>query len=175
MGDFILDLLKITIPALIVFLTVYFLMKMHLKHQSEMVRHKMFVETNANTIPVQLQAYERLALFCERISLPNLILRLREHDMLSKDLKVALVFGLQKEYEHNISQQIYVSDQLWNIINIAKDNTFSVLQNASEKVAPGSNSMELVRAINAEIEGLEFSSAQKAQEAIRKEAALLLK
>jgi len=170
-----LEIIKVTIPALIVFLTVYFLMKQYFAHQNQMTIHKMNKENKPQALPLQLQAYERLALFCERIALPNLILRLREPDMTVGDLKVSLVYGLQKEYEHNISQQIYVSEQLWQIINIAKNNTLVIVEKACEGLNNGDNSIDLVRSINKEIDGLEFSSAEKAQEAIRKEASLLFK
>ncbi|HMW75898.1 MAG TPA: hypothetical protein PKD40_09585, partial [Saprospiraceae bacterium] len=65
---------------------------------------------NAVTLPLKLQAYERLSLFCERISIPSLILRLNQPGMNTQALRYAMLISIQKEFEHNITQQMYISE-----------------------------------------------------------------
>ena len=77
----ILELVKITVPALIVFLTVYYLMKHFLENQYQVKMLECKQNQQNTTIPLRLQAYERLSLFCERISIPSLVLRVRGEGM----------------------------------------------------------------------------------------------
>ena len=77
----ILELVKITVPALIVFLTVYYLMKHFLENQYQVKMLEYKQNQQNTTIPLRLQAYERLSLFCERISIPSLVLRVRGEGM----------------------------------------------------------------------------------------------
>ena len=107
--EVMLEIIKITIPALVVFFTVYTLLKQFMEGQykTQMLQFKQ--NQHKTTIPLRLQAYERLSLFCERISIPNLVLRLRNENMTAAELRMALMLGIQHEFEHNITQQVYVS------------------------------------------------------------------
>ena len=107
-----LEIVKITVPALIVFLTVYFVMKTYLDKQYQIQLLQFKKDQKNTTTPLKLQAYERLSLFCERISIPNLVLRMKTKGASSAALRVSLLMAVQQEFEHNISQQIYISDQL---------------------------------------------------------------
>jgi len=126
-----LEILKYILPALIVFATVYFMMKRYLdmQYSTEVLRFK---QAQADkTLPVKLQAYERLAMLCERISLDNLSYRLSGSNLDSKSLSNAMLIAIQQEYEHNMSQQVYVSAKLWEIITVAKNQMQSIVTAAA--------------------------------------------
>src|SRR5690606_3917144 len=106
----ILEIIKITIPALIVFATVHTLLKQYLEKQYQLRKLDLKQDQTKTTTRLRLQAYERLSLFCERISIPSLILRLRSEKMNAMELRLAMMIAIQKEFEHNITQQVYVSD-----------------------------------------------------------------
>ena len=78
--ELLLEILKITAPALVVFFTVYYLMKEYLAKQYSIRLLDLKENQQKSTLPLRLQAYERLSMFCERINLPSLILRLREEE-----------------------------------------------------------------------------------------------
>lgn len=92
MLDTVLEIIKITVPALIVFLTVYFLQKQFLKNQYNLQLLDLKKNQIDSTLPLKLQAYERLTLFLERIKLENLILRIRTEKMTASNLHIAYLF-----------------------------------------------------------------------------------
>ena len=116
MAESFFEILKYTIPALIVFATSYFLLKQYLGSEYELKALELKSKYSKDAIPLKLQAYERLLLFCERISIPNLLLRLKTKNMNANDLKNVMVISVQKEFEHNMAQQLYASQKLWDII-----------------------------------------------------------
>ena len=173
--EIVLEIIKISVPALIVFATVFFLMKQYLASQLELNKYTKYQEISAQTVPIQLQAYERLAMMTERIQIQNLIFRLREPGMSCGDLRMSMVVAVQKEYEHNISQQVYVSSALWQIILIARENTLDIINQSYRFVDKNDDCQSLVKHIGETSDSLAFNPIEKAQEAIRTEAGKLLK
>lgn len=170
----ILEIIKITVPALIVFLTVNSILKNYLEkqYQIKLLENK---QNNKNTtIPMRFQAYERLSLFCERISIANLLLRLREKGQSVAELKLKLLMTIQQEFEYNITQQVYLSDQLWQIIKISKEDTMNIISQVAEKIDPKAPSEELASALIRFIETQQSTTLDKALLAIKREATILL-
>ena len=170
----ILEIIKITVPALIVFITVNQLLKNYLENQHKIKLVDLKQSQQKTSLPIRLQAYERLSLFCERISIPSLLLRTRKEAMTSSELRVALLLAIQVEYEHNITQQVYISDQLWQIIKIARDDAVNTISLVAESVDPKSNGKELANALIQILSNREVTGLDTALVAIKKEAGLLL-
>jgi len=169
----IFEILKFTIPSLIMFWVVQSLFKQFLQGQQQMRLLEIKQSQQGATMPLRLQAYERLSLFLERISIPNLVARLRTEGMQSGALRLALMMGIQQEYEHNITQQVYVSEKLWEIISLAKTDTVNVVISVAENVDPKSDANELIQALFRFLEERNQSPLLTAQAAIKKEAGLL--
>ncbi len=170
----LLEIIKITVPALIVFFTVHHLMKTYLDKQYQL-RVLEFKQAQGNTtIPSRLQAYERLSLFCERIAVPSMMLRLREEEQTNAALRMAMLITIQQEFEYNITQQVYVSEQLWQIIKISRDNTVMDINGLYEKVDPRGPSKELASVLLSQTESQSANSLNMALSAIKKEASLLM-
>ncbi len=128
------EILKITLPALIVFLTAYFLFRDMLE-SSEKQRELDFRVTNSKQVlPIRLQAYERLAMLLERISPQNLLIRVPPHDLKASDFHHQLLANIRQEFEHNLSQQIYVTPQLWEIIRKTRENLVSIINKSAEEI-----------------------------------------
>ncbi|MDO5759522.1 MAG: hypothetical protein Q4Q06_00685 [Bacteroidota bacterium] len=104
-------------------------------------------EVRKTLTPIQLQAYERLVLFLERIKPDNLIRRCFQTGMDAKLLKDVMIKNIENEYEHNLSQQLYISSECWLRIKNAKEdliNTLNVLTNKiDEKTTPTSFAGEM--------------------------------
>jgi len=83
------------------------------------------------TFPLRLQAYERMALFLERIAPSKLLLRVNPTSSNKDDYESLLVASIEQEFEHNLSQQIYVSDKCWSITTAAKNATIQLIRKAS--------------------------------------------
>lgn len=131
----------------------------------------------AQTEPVdptalRLQACERFTLMLERISVPNLLLRLPpDDDTPAREYRAELLLAIRQEVEYNITQQIYVSDSLWSIITHTRDNISLQIARAAEEAGSSRQIAERLRMISAQ---QEENSVALAQGAIRREAASVL-
>jgi hypothetical protein len=134
------DILKITIPALIVFITAYFLMKNMIRNDQDKRRQELILQNSRTVTPIKLQAYERIVLLLERISLESMLLRVSTTDMTAAQLRSALLTAIRSEFEHNLSQQIYMSQQAWEVARNARSNMIKIINSEAEKMpsdAPG--------------------------------------
>lgn len=168
-GNIFLEILKITIPALIVFATVFYLFKSYLNGQLQMEALKNQTGRQQNILPLKLQAYERLMLLCERITPENLIFRINMPEMSGHDLKQALLIAIQQEFEHNLTQQLYVSESAWKILKLSKEQLQQVIS-----ATAGDTSQIFIDNLFQGLKELKINPVDYAKAAIRKEASLLL-
>lgn len=88
-----------------------------------------------NARPLQLQAYERLVILCERISLPNLISRVNQPQFGAREMQYMLLENIKQEFEYNASQQIYVTQTAWEAVRNLRDQTLLIV-NSIAKTLP---------------------------------------
>ncbi len=141
--DAFFDILKLILPALIVFLTTFYMLKRFLEREES---HKVLDLRKANqekTLPLRLQAYERLSLFLERIALNNLLMRVVKDDMNAQSLRTALLKAIREEYEHNLTQQIYVSDHVWEHVRHSKEEMIKFINTGAEKIGKDASAYDL--------------------------------
>jgi len=169
-----LEILKYTVPGLVVFATAYFLLKLYL---DDKLRYELATQRSESlkiTLPLRLQAYERLTLLCDRISIPNTLLRIRMPGMTVGELRGALMLAISQEFDHNTSQQLYVSDTLWQIISFAKNDALNFVMQTATDLDPKADAQALVNALLQTLDENQGSNAlQKALIAIRTEAGQL--
>lgn len=170
----LLDLIKMTVPALVVFFTVNYMLKQFFEGQQKLKALELQQQQQKSTLPLKLQAYERLSLFCERISVSNLLLRLPDNSMSGQRLKVALLLAIQQEFEHNITQQVYVSAQLWAIIKAARDDSVNFISIVWDKIEGEKDLNNFRQALIAYQASREVTGLDTALSAIKKEASLVL-
>ncbi len=170
----LLEILKLTIPSIVIFLTIYALMREYLQKDYEK-KVLEFKQSKYNiTIPMRLAAYERLSLFVERISIPNLLMRVRTDEMSAKELQISMILSLQQEYEHNLSQQVYISPQLWEIIRHAQTEVVNTIHAVAKEMGPSSTASDFQQALFKQLASSEKSAMDTALLAIKKEAGLLI-
>ncbi|MEM6967221.1 MAG: hypothetical protein AAF573_20835 [Bacteroidota bacterium] len=169
-----LEILKLTIPSLSVVFVVYIMLRQYF--ESEHQRKMLEIRSNqqATTLPIKLGAYERLSMFCERISIPAIIMRVRTEGTNAKALRIAMLIAIQQEYEHNITQQVYISENLWKIIQFARDDAQNTIDHVYQSVEPDADSRVFANALIHFLENKDVLPVHKAQQAIKKEASLLL-
>ncbi len=144
------QILILLIPSLIVFGIVYFMMQGFLKTMEKMFQeeHRRRKEeskiANHSTIaPLRLQAYERMILFLERISPSNLVMRVHHSGITAYELHAELIKTIRSEYDHNLSQQIYLSIGAWAMIKTAKEETAKIINISAEKTAASASGLDL--------------------------------
>ena len=98
---------------------------------------------NNDTLKLRLQAYERLTLFAERASLKNLVSRIPSAGINVVDLQITLCDTLRSEYEYNVSQQIYVTPQMWKAIGNLKEQHIFIINQIAATLPSNANGLEL--------------------------------
>jgi len=119
------------VPSLITGLIAYYFFKEHTKNEDGRRRFLLHKDMQVNAMPLRLQAYERMALFLERITPSKLLIRVGPISSNKEDYESLLIQSIEQEFEHNLSQQIYLSDECWNIIAAAKNATIQLIRKAS--------------------------------------------
>lgn len=141
------DILKIVLPALLVFLAGYLALFTMLKNERERRKAEMLFNTSKITVPLRLQAYERLTLFLERISPESILMRVNKPHMSCADLHSALLGNIRAEWEHNLSQQLYVSKAAWDLVRNAKENIIKIINLSAEHIEPEEKAIVLSQKI----------------------------
>ncbi len=170
----LLEILKYILPSVVVLITVWILVRQFLTNWENQRRHESTLLLKKTTVPLQLQAYERLTMFLERITVDSLLVRERDNTLNTRDLHQKLLSAIRAEYEHNLSQQIYISPEAWIIVKNAKEATLKMVNKAAMEVGPEESAIELSKKIiELQIE-LNNSPSQVALEIINTEVARLL-
>ncbi len=112
---------------------------------------------NHEATKLQLQAYERLTVFVERAKLNNLVSRLHTQNTNVKELQLAILQEINTEYDYNISQQVYVSPEIWQAITKVKDQNIFIVNQLANSFKADVPSIELSKAL------LEYASNENAE------------
>jgi hypothetical protein len=145
--DALVEILKIILPAAAVFLAVYFLVQRFFDNEQKRREHELKRSTLNIVTPQKIQAYERIVIFLERINPNNLVIRVNKHGISSRQLHLDLVTAVKSEYEHNISQQVFVSYGAWELVKTAKEEIIKLINISATKVPQDAPSNELAMMI----------------------------
>ena len=130
-SDQIFQLFAYLLPSVVTGAIAFYFFRMHTNNEEGRRRYLLQKDSQKDTLPVRLQAYERMALFLERIAIPSLVVRVAP---ISKDKSAyenQLIKSIETEFDHNLSQQIYMTDECWNIIKAAKSATVQMIRKAA--------------------------------------------
>lgn len=104
-------------------------------------------ENLATLSPLRMQAYERMALFLERISPNSLVMRCYRPGMDIKLLQTTMTKNIRDEWEHNLSQQVYISSAAWSLIRDAKEQMINLVNSSAANMAADADPLSLAGAI----------------------------
>jgi hypothetical protein len=130
------------LPMALVFLFVYYMLKSFFDQFNRQRKQELRVKFTEETLPIRLQAYERVVLFLERIKPESLVMRLAVNNMQTIDLQRVMLENIREEYEHNLSQQIYLSHNAWKMVTAAKQSMVQLVSTTADEHKPGSPYME---------------------------------
>lgn len=139
--------LAIILPSSAVLFAMYLTVKTFLTKEYERRLIDVKLKNNELILPVRLQAYERLCLLLERISPNNLIIRVNDPSYNSGQLQQQLLLEIRNEFNHNLSQQIYVSGEAWNLVKKAIEDLNSTINSAAQQTPPDTKGIELAKRI----------------------------
>lgn len=130
------------LPMALVFLFVYYMLKSFFDQFNRQRKQELRVKFTEETLPIRLQAYERVILFMERMKPESLVMRLSSNNMKTIDLQRAMLENIREEYEHNLSQQIYLSHDAWKMVTAAKQSMIQLVSATADEHKPDSPYME---------------------------------
>lgn len=129
-GDNIFQLFAFLLPAVVTGAVAFYFFRLHTKNEEGRRRFLLHKDSQKDTLPIRLQAYERMVLFLERISINSLVVRVAPKSKDKSEYENLLIKQVETEFDHNLSQQIYMSEECWNIIKAAKNATIQIIRSA---------------------------------------------
>ena len=172
--NYLAEIVKIGLSTLIVVLGVYYMIRKYFDTQYALEAFKMQNKYADQSLPLKLQAYERLVLFLDRIDVSNMISRLITKNMSSEEIVNTLLLAVNQEYDFNLSQQLYVSENLWKIIKLTKDEVQAKIIEDSNNLGEGLSAQELRKKMRASYISWEANPIPKAKLAIKNESSLII-
>lgn len=143
--------------------------------ENKKTARKATVPDTGTSLPLKLQAYERLLLLADRIALPNLISRLNQPGISARETQSMLTQTIKQEFDHNITQQIYVSEEAWEAIRNLKEQNILIINQVTSFLPENASGSELNKSLMALLlENPTVSLHNIVSEALRFEARKLL-
>lgn len=169
-----MEIAKIVLPALMVLITAYLIINKLISGE-EKRRDFEITKNNISVItPIRLRAYERLMLLLERTSPSMLIISNTKPGMFNLDLQHVLLEKIREEFTHNLSQQIYVSDELWSCIRTAQESIVQLVNSSASKCNPDNPATQLAELILKVYASSELHPADYAKTVLKKEIRTLM-
>jgi hypothetical protein len=169
----IVELLKYILPSLVTGSIIYYLFNaFNRKEESRrMLEYK--TEVNKTTLPIRLQACERLTLLMERISPVTLVMRVNTSGVTATMLHAELLKTIRSEFDHNVTQQVYVSRTTWEAIRNAKEETVKLVNMAAGRMNDQAKGTDLAQTILELSMNMKILPTQVACDVLREETARL--
>lgn len=167
--DALVELIKIIVPACIVLYAAYLLVRSFIAREIDLKKLEIRARSIETTLPLRLQAYERMALFLERISPNNLLLRLAIPGLPAKEFQQILLNEIRDEYNHNVSQQIFMSDVVWELVKSAKEDLILTINESVSEIGVEATSLDLSKRIMEKTLNKQADSIAHAMSALKSE------
>ena len=145
--DPIIDLAKVLLPASIFLYGMFMIVRSFINRDIEIRKLEVRSRAIETILPNRLQAYERVCLFLERIAPQNMLLRLNAPGLPAREFHRMLLDEIRNEYNHNVSQQVYMSEAVWSLVKNAKEDLVIQINEAAQSMHLESTSLDLAKKI----------------------------
>ncbi|MBS7567095.1 hypothetical protein KHS38_22005 [Mucilaginibacter sp. Bleaf8] len=167
--NLLLDILKLTVAGVGVVWIAFYLIKPYLDKSERLQILELKKAADNQTLPLRLQAYERVILFVERTNPSNLLLRVNGGALPAVEFYRLAVQEVRDEYQHNITQQIYVSSRAWAVVRRLKDDTLNLLNNTLASLPETATGLDFSRALLTHLGQLESNPYELAADMVHKD------
>lgn len=169
-----LGFLYYTLPALLIALTAFFLIDRMLRNDEKRRNFELRKDTQSQLLALRLRAYERLTLLLERTAPNTMVLSVLKPEMTCFDLQRELLSTVRQEFAHNVSQQIYVTSELWAAVKVVQESLLNLINICSSKCSPDDKASVLAELIVQVYAGNEAPPSETALDMLKKEVARML-
>lgn len=163
------DLIKILLPAGVVLYAMYLTVRSFLNKELEKKLVDIKVKNNEIIMPIRLQAYERVCLLLERISPHQLVLRVNDPSYTVAEFQQMLLRAVREEFHHNISQQVYVSEQSWDLVKASVEDIVMIINASAQQLRPDARGIELAKVIMEQLMQRNEDPVTKALKSVKNE------
>jgi hypothetical protein len=169
LSSYLFDILKFTLAGIGTVYAAFYLIKPYLD-KAESIQLMELKKTISNqTLPLRLQAYERVVLFIERVNPASMLVRLHGTGLSAAELYAIIANEIRNEFQHNITQQIYVSARAWTVVTRVKDDTLSVVTNAVKALPETATGLDLSKTVLAHLSHLQDNPYDIALKIVRED------
>ncbi|MFV0248806.1 MAG: hypothetical protein ACK5H1_07590 [Tenacibaculum sp.] len=144
MDDKFIEGIAYAMPALVTGFVAYYILSVFIKQDNHKSKFMLLLDKKKQSLPIKLQAYERMLLFCERINPLKLMIRIKPIEDKTASYLHLLTANIEQEFEHNLVQQLYVSDQSWEYILTTKLAIITKLKKLAETAKTATELKEMV-------------------------------
>lgn len=148
--EYLVDLLKILLPAGIVLYGMYLVVVSFLSKERERTLVELKTQNSQTILPIRLQAAERICLFLERITPNNLVRRSNPGSLTAGELHTLLLVEMREEFNHNFSQQVYFSEETWEAVKRAVEEVTTILNQSRQMLNDDAKGIDMAKAIFAQ-------------------------
>lgn len=145
--EYVIEILRVLVPCLVIGGVAYFIVKSFLDHENNKASLQAQNAKSELVIPARMQAYERVILYLERITPDNLLRRTLNVSTSARKLQSDLVATIRSEYEHNLSQQVYMSAAAWTLVKTATEETIRLVNVSGSKLQATAMATDLAQNI----------------------------
>jgi len=169
-----IEILKYCIPALCVLLATWLVMHKFYKSETEKRLWELKHLSQKEISPLRMRAYERLSLLLERTTPEHMLMELNLGEMTILQVQAHLMHTIRQEYDHNLSQQIYVSHETWDLIINAKNQTIAFINSIAQQIPTDSSALDYAKALITAYRTNGHTPNETAMYALKNEAKALL-
>src|SRR5690606_22779282 len=145
--DALIEFVKILLPASVVLYAAFLMVRSFVQKDISLKTLEVRGRAIETVLPNRLVAYERMTLFLERMSPQNLLVRLNSGTIPAREFHQLLLAEVRNEYNHNVTQQIYMSEEVWELIRNAKEDLIVTINDAASEMGDDSTSLDLAKKI----------------------------
>ena len=167
--SFLYEIIKFTLAGTGVLMVAFYLFKPYLENRDKLKILELKKATSAHILPLRLQAHERLILLIDRINPSNMLLRLNTTAHSAADLQNLVINEVRTEFQHNVTQQLYVSARVWQAVKRIKEDTLNLVRGAAAQLPAGASGLELGKTMLARLAQMEHDPYDIAASLIRNE------
>lgn len=142
-----LDFAKILLPAAIVLYAMYLVVRSFVQKELRQTALELQMKSKETVLPIRLQAYERLTLLVERTTPNNLLVRLNDGSLNARAFQQLLLREIREEFNHNLSQQLYVSTDAWSLVKNMREDVVMAINSAAAGLPEDATATDLAKAV----------------------------
>jgi len=168
-SQIIFQIALIVVPAGAVMMTAVYFMRRETEREIRVVKLELKKERQKFFLPNRVDAYQRAILLMERIHPNSLVMRHNNPGLPAAALQVTLLESIREEYEHNLAQQMFISNDTWDMVRKSKDETMKIINLSGQQLGPTATGMELMTKIFEDVAEVGTLPTEIAVDALKKE------